>query len=75
MGDNMYESCIVHEEASLFMGSMVVYLVGIVTVPLLKRIKHEITIWRNNRSNIQSTPTHVTNITLNDSVWVEEKGD
>ena len=59
----MYESCVVHEEASLFMGSMVVYL------------KHEITIWKDNRSNIQSTPTHVTNITLNDSVWIKEKGD
>jgi hypothetical protein len=68
-------SCVVYEEASLFMGSMVVYLVGIVTVPLFKRIKNEITIWKNNRSSIQSNPTHVTNITLNDSVWVEEKGD
>ena len=68
-------SCVVYEEASLFMGSMVVYLVGIVTVPLFRRIKNEITIWKNNRSNIRSNPTHVTNITLNDSVWVEEKGD
>ena len=71
----MYESCVVHEEASLLMGSLMVYLVGLLTIPLFKRIKHEIEIWRDNRATKQTTPTHVTNITLNDSVWVEEKGE
>ena len=70
----MYDSCVVHEEASLFMGSMVVYFVGLTTVPIFKRIKSEITIWKNNRFNAKN-PTHITNITLNDSVWLEEKGD
>ena len=34
----MYESCVVHDEGSLLMGSLIVYVLGIITLPLLLKL-------------------------------------
>tara|TARA_R110002020_G_scaffold458166_1_gene675439 strand:+ start:517 stop:690 length:174 start_codon:yes stop_codon:yes gene_type:complete len=39
----MYESCVVHEEGSLLMGSLIVYMVGLITIPFVAKLKTTIT--------------------------------
>ena len=39
----MYESCVVHDEGSLLMGSLIVYVVGLITIPFLVKLKTTIT--------------------------------
>ena len=35
----MYESCVVHDGGSLLMGSLLVYVVGLITIPLAVKLK------------------------------------
>tara|TARA_R110002020_G_scaffold153171_24_gene332499 strand:- start:219 stop:392 length:174 start_codon:yes stop_codon:yes gene_type:complete len=39
----MSESCVVYDGASLLMGSLIVYVVGVITIPLIVKLKTIIT--------------------------------